>query len=723
LFSSLLNYRHSAASDELQWPQESGVQFLFGKERTNYPILMSVDDLGEGFATTAQTDHRIDARRMTAYLHAAVDSVVTALDHNHQAAVTSLSILPESERHQILAQFNATGFRYDEERLIHELFEEQVERTPEAIAVEIYGRSLTYGDLNARANQLARYLRTHGVLPDDPVGLCMERSLEMIIGVLGILKAGGAYVPLDPNYPTDRLTCMLEDTAPKVLLTQKRLIETLPKSSATILALDNSWTEIAGFASTNLPRTELNLTADTGAYVIFTSGSTGRPKGTVMAHRSMMNLMQWHRSQFRPAQRTLQFAALSFDVGFQEIFATLTTGGHLVLLDEWVRRDATALVKLLQDRSIERLFVPPLVLQSLAESLNAARRPPMTLQDIITAGEQLRISPEIRSLFTHLSSCRLHNHYGPTETHVVTALTLQGNPADWPTFPAIGYPISNTQIYILDPQRNPVPIGAPGEIYIAGEGVARGYLHRPDLTEQRFIADPFANDPSARMYRTGDLGRWTANGCIDYLGRNDEQVKIRGYRIELGEIEAQLAIHQDVKDAVVITRADTSGEKRLVAYVTERDQRTVTVDSLRAYLKQLLPEYMVPSAFVILETLPVTPSGKLNRRMLPAPGLDAYSTGQHEPPQGPIEQTIARLWQELLHIERVGRQSNFFELGGHSLHGMKLVTKISQCFGVDLPVIALFEHPTVEDLAACVVAGLDDGSPEGAVAEFEEGIL
>ena len=380
-------------------------------------------------------------------------------------------------------------------------------------------------------------------------------------------------MPLDPNYPSERLQYMLEDAAPRVVLTQEKLKEILPATQAEVIALDAKWKEIAGYSEGSLPAVELGLSAQNLVYVIYTSGSTGRPKGTAMAHRSMVNLIEWHRKSFlaNEGKRVLQFAALSFDVAFQEIFSTLCTGGTLVLLDEWIRRDAQALSEFLSSQCIQRLFVPPLMLQSVAECVKTARAVPVSLQDVITAGEQLRISPEIASFFKRIDGCRLHNHYGPTESHVVTALTLTGDPDQWPVLPAIGQPISNTQIYVLDEQGQPVPIGVAGEIYIGGANVARGYLNRPELTAQRFIADPFSADPHARMYKTGDLGRWRADGTIEYLGRNDDQVKIRGYRIELGEIEAQLARHEQVKEAAVVMREDVAGEKRLVAYITQRE--------------------------------------------------------------------------------------------------------------------------------------------------------
>jgi len=703
LFTTLLNYRHEAPDPESEWSSVVGVQVLASYNRTNYPITLSVDDLAEGFVLSAQTDWRIDPARITGYLRTAVQSLVKALEAEEPTPALGLSILPDSERQQLLKSFNATRAEYPRQQLIHELFEEQVRRTPNALAVLHDRQSLTYAELNDKANQLARYLSNQGIGPDSLVGICVERGLKMVVGLLGTLKAGGAYLPLDPNYPLERLQYMLEDATPQVVLTQEELRAVLPASQAQVIALDTKLKEVAGYVRENLPAAELGLTPRNLVYVIYTSGSTGRPKGTAMAHGSMVNLIEWHRRDLGAAQgqRVLQFAALSFDVAFQETFSTLCTGGTLVLLDEWMRRDVRALADFLQSHAIQRMFVPPLMLQTLAEHGHSTGTVPDALQDIITAGEALRVSPEIVSLFKRLKGSRLHNHYGPTETHVVTSLTLAGEPDQWPTLPAIGRPIANTQMYVLDEQHQPVPLGVVGEIYIGGTGVARGYLRRPELTSQRFIEDPFSSDPQARLYKTGDLGRWRGDGVLEYLGRNDDQVKIRGFRVELGEIEARLTQHERVKEAAVVAREDAAGEKRLVAYVTPREE-PASAEALRAYLKGLLPEYMVPSAFVMLQSLPLSPNGKLNRRGLPAPDLDAYATRQYEPPQGEIEQALAHIWQELLRVERIGRHDNFFELGGHSVLAMQMMVRVRSSLAEDIPMRWLFEHRTLRSLAAKV---------------------
>jgi len=705
LFSTILNYRHSVSQPDAQWARADGIRVVADLERTNYPITLSVDDLPEGFTVTALTDERIDPTRVCGYLCTALNALLDALEREPQCPALSLSILPSSERIELIHTFNATREAYPLGTVVHRLFEEQVARTPEAVALSHENRTLSYRELNGKANQLARYLRALGVDSGDLVAVCIDRSAEMVVALLGVLKAGAAYVPLDPNYPVERLRYMMQDASPKVVLTGEPLKEMLSRTDVRVVSIDVALAEVGHTPRENLSATESRVSPENLVYAIYTSGSTGQPKGTAMPHRAMVNLIEWHRATFAGNERAkvLQFAALSFDVAFQEIFSTLCTGGTLVLLDEWIRRDARALLALLRDCAVERLFLPPLMLQSLAESFKATQVVPRNLRDVITAGEQLRVSPEIVNFFQHLAGCRLHNHYGPTETHVVTALTLSGVPSEWPVLPSIGKPIANSQIYILDAQREPVPLGVVGEIYIAGVNLAHGYLHRPELTAERFVTDPFASDPNARMYKTGDLGRWCADGTIEYMGRNDSQVKIRGFRIELGEIEAQLASHDLVREAAVIVREDIAGEKRLVAYVTARTNAVPRAEELRLNARKVLPEHMVPSAFVMMERLPLTPSGKLDRRALPAPRVGSIETPRYEPPRGDVEEALARIWQELLRVERVGRNDNFFDLGGHSLLATRVMTHISDVLEVDLPLRAVFENPTIEALARAVL--------------------
>ncbi len=705
LFTALLNYLHNTLSfDADDGRMGEGVRLLERRQWTNFPILVSVEDKLDRFLVIAQTDREVDPRRIATYLLTAMESLVCALESAPDMQALQLPLLPEAEREQVIRSFNATVMESGSAKLIHELFEEQVARTPDATAVEHEGDALTYQALNQQANQLARYLMSRGVGPDRPVAVCFERGLDMLVGLLGTLKAGGAYLPLDPNYPAERLQQMVADAAPPVVLTQEVLRSKLPSSAAELIVLDTVRAQLAGQSDTNLTSAQTGLRPDHLLYVIYTSGSTGRPKGTAMPHRAMANLLAWHRRELPAAgKRVLQFAAFSFDVAFQEMFSTLCDGGTLVLLDEWIRRDAHALSDFINDQRIDRLFAPPLMLQSVAESCQAIGQVPGHLKDVITAGEQLRVSAEIRGFFGKLPGCRLHNHYGPTETHVVTALTLSGDPQQWPTLPSIGKPIANTQIYVLDARRQPVPIGVAGELYIGGANVARGYLYRDELTSTRFVRDPFSDRPQARLYKTGDLARWRADGTIEYLGRNDDQVKVRGFRIELGEIEAQLARHEAVKEAAVITHEETPGLRRLVAYVVARDSAAgPSVEELRGHLKSLLPDHMVPSAFVLLEQLPLTPSGKLDRRSLPAPAADAYVRQEYEAPQGEVEASLAKIWQEVLKVERVGRNDNFFELGGHSLLAMQVMVRIRSLLTLEIAIRELFDNPVLNSLAARV---------------------
>jgi len=594
--------------------------------------------------------------------------------------------------------FNATRVSYGGPGLIHQLFEERVHRSAQAVAVVYEGQSLTYAALNERANQLARYLREKGVAPDRLVGLCVERSLEMVVGLLGILKAGGAYVPLDPSHPTERLSYVLEDAAPTIVLTQERLKDRLPKSDVTVITLDSEWNEIGTRASENLPAGTLGLRSDHLAYVIYTSGSTGRPKGAMNEHRAVVNRLVWMQEQYRldDRDRVLQKTPFSFDVSVWEFFWTLMSGARLIVARPEGHRDPAYLTALIEATGVTTLHFVPSMLKAFLEQHHKGRCP--SVRHIVCSGEEL--SPSLQNKCLELlPQARLSNLYGPTECAVdVTAWDCVAD-ADCHRVP-IGRPIANTRIYILDGHLEPMPLGQMGEIYVAGVGVGRGYWNRPELTAERFLADPFNPDPQARMYRTGDLGRRRPDGAIEYLGRNDHQVKIRGFRIELGEIEAQLARHSAVQEAVVLAREDVQGEKRLVAYVVPREPSApATAEELRGHLKRTLPEYMVPSAYVALERLPTSPNGKLDRKALPTPDPASYPRRQYEAPQGEVEKALAEIWQALLRVRQIGRDEDFFELGGHSLLAVDLCGRVESRLGVEIPPSALLEAPTVKRLA------------------------
>jgi amino acid adenylation domain-containing protein len=592
---------------------------------------------------------------------------------------------------------------------VHELFEEQVLKTPEAIAVVYEGEPLTYGQLNGRANQLARYLRDQGVGPDQLVGLCVERGVEMVVGLLGILKAGGAYVPLDPNYPQERLAYLLQDASPRVLLTQERLRDRLMHSGMQAITLDSQWPQIATQSDTNLPAQALGLSSENLAYVIYTSGSTGKPKGAMNEHGGVVNRLHWMQERYAlgPEDRVLQKTPFSFDVSVWEFFWPLLNGARLIVARPQGHQDGLYLRDLIEEAEVTRLHFVPSMLRSFLDQYEPGRC--ASVRQIVCSGEELSGELE-RQCLQSLPQARLSNLYGPTEAAIDVTAWECGQHGPGSRVP-IGRPISNTQIYILDEGQQPVPIGVTGEVYIGGVGVGRGYWKRPQLTAERFIRDPFRTAADARMYRTGDLGRWRADGNIEYLGRNDSQVKLRGFRIELGEIESQLTRHARVREAVVLARQGAPGvaaEKRLVAYVTVREPSgspelgVLSVEELRSHLLGVLPEYMVPSAFVVLESLPLTPNGKLDRRALPAPDQEAYVRREYEAPQGETEVALAGIWQELLGVERVGRQDNFFELGGHSLLVTQLIARIREIFLLDIPLVTVFTAPSISALGEAI---------------------
>jgi amino acid adenylation domain-containing protein/thioester reductase-like protein len=604
---------------------------------------------------------------------------------------------------------------------IHQWFEEQVCQTPHTTAVVFGTDSLSYQDLNQRANALAHYLRQLNVGPETLVGLCLERSLDMIVALLAILKAGGAYVPIDPSYPPERIAFMLEDSQASVLLTEQTLAAALPLHAAKVICLDTEWERIAEENSGDL---ESLAGADNLAYVIYTSGSTGRPKGVAMSHRPLVNLLTWQLQAFKvSAARTLQFTPISFDVSFQEIFATLTAGGTLVLVSDAVRRNPETLLQYISVQRIERLFLPFVALQHLAEVAAAATQTPplnFALQDVITAGERLKVTNSIARWFSRLKGCTLTNQYGPSETHVVTSHTLGESPENWPMLPPIGRPIANTQVYLLEVnfQRTHDDIqlaspGKPGEIAIGGAALAQGYLNQPELSQRRFIANPFSDEPNAKLYRTGDLARYLPDGTLEFIERLDRQVKIRGVRVELGEVEAVLGQHAGVKQVAVIPKVDLTDHKVLAAFIVpnrlpnaETDNRQLLLD-LRDHLRQKLPHCMIPSAFMFLDQLPLTPSGKVDNRALP--NLDQPWMPLNPDfvlPRTPVETQLAEIWAQTLGIHQVGIDDNFFEMGGDSLRAVQLVFQVREAFQIDLPMVALFDAPTISQFAEAVNSAL-----------------
>ncbi|MBA2682591.1 MAG: amino acid adenylation domain-containing protein [Ktedonobacteraceae bacterium] len=649
-------------------------------------------------------------KRMLSHYIAILESIAA----DAEQPIALLPLLPTSERQQMLIAWNDTRRHHPQQGCLHHLFEAQAAQAPDTVAIVFEEQHVTYRELNERANKLAHYLQGLGVGPDAVVGLCLERSHAIVVGVLAILKAGGTYTPLDPHYPTQRLAFLLADTRMTVLLTQQRLLEHLPASTAPtvrVLCLDSEWQEVTAQPNT-CPRNTVG--PEHLAYVIYTSGSTGAPKGVAMPHASLVNLFRWQQrhSALPEGARTLQFASLSFDVASQEIFCTLGFGHTLVLLTEELRRDPGGMLRLLIEEAVERLFLPGVALQQLAEAASEAASVPTVLSEVITAGEQLQITAHVVNLFERLPNCRLVNQYGPSESHVVSAYTLSSAPSRWPALPPIGRPIDNTDLYVLDTYLQPVPVGVQGELYIGGRGVARGYFARPDLTAERFVPHPFSPLAGTRLYKTGDQVCYLPDSTIQFLGRRDQQVKIRGFRVELGEIEAVLTRHSAVHEAVVVARenrkdqdatAGASGDKYLVAYVVIPQETSPSLHTqLRHYLQTQLPDYMIPSRFIVLDTLPLTSHGKIDYRALLADIVDGEEDVSSSIPRTPLEEVLAAIWSELLHRERVGTQDNFFDLGGHSLLATRMVARVREALKVVIPLRMVFETPTIAGLATWI---------------------
>ncbi|MCT7989055.1 non-ribosomal peptide synthetase [Laspinema olomoucense] len=750
--------------------------------------------------------------RMAGHFQTLLEGIVA----NPKQSISELPLLTPAARHQLLVEWNNTSTEYPQNKCIHQLFEAQVEHSPDAVAVVFEGEQLTYRELNAKANQLAHYLQSLGVGPEVLVGICLERSVEMVIGLLGILKAGGAYVPLDPNYPKERLVFMLEDSSVPVLLAQEKLVEKLPPNSAHVVCLDSDWQEIADYREEN---PSSGVTSNNLAYVIYTSGSTGKPKGVLIEHKSLVNYITAMSAEYvlSEGDRILQFSSISFDASAEEIYTSLTSGATLVLRTHSMLDSVEEFLQKCGNWKLTVLALPTAYWHELTAFLSQKMCAfPPSLRLISIGGE--KALPDLATTWLKCvgQQVRLVNVYGPTETTVgATMCELSTADTTLKELP-IGRPIGNVQTYILDENQQPVPISIPGELHIGGAGLARGYLNRLELTDERFIRNPFSDSPTELLYKTGDLVRYLPDGNIEYLGRIDNQVKIRGFRIELGEIEAILTQHPDVLATAVIDREDTPGNKRLVAYLVSnlipdripyhtqcqleingnalkietQDistggvgligvpvlgkgssvrlhlqlpgedephwfsgtvvwshppqagirfqltpneqaqvarsvaylldtqelwktlQRTLT-RNLRDYLKQKLPDYMIPSAFVTIPALPLTPNGKIDRRALPAPDSFHYELqDKFVAPRTPSETKLAAIWAEVLGLEKVGIHDNFFELGGHSLQAAFLVSKISVEMNLKISVKLLFQHPTIAELAEAFPSSLTPLTPE-----------
>ncbi|KAG0043448.1 hypothetical protein BGZ83_011399, partial [Gryganskiella cystojenkinii] len=732
LFSGLLNYRHSplpstsvpltshgdVVSQE-GWFQYPGVQFLSSQERTNYPLSVSVDDFGTKIGLTAEVLQPLDPGHICGYMQEALSSLARALELTPHMAVEQLEVLSTEERQLLLKDWNATEEDYSDQQCLHQLFEQQVDRTPDAIALVHGDQSLTYAELNLRANSLAHRLIALGVKPDTLVAICVERSFAMIVGILAILKAGGAYVPLDPYYASDRLKDILRDAAPVCVVADivgRMAIGDADLSSLTVVdPNDESALSISDPIISTLTSRHL-------AYVIFTSGTTGKPKGVMIEHQGVVSyiMSQQQILGMRSSSRMIQFCSIGFDVSVLEIFGTLCCGGGLHLIPGDVCKDGELLWGYLERHCITHATLTPSVLQDCKK-----QSPLSTLSTLLVGGEVIS-NALVQQLFRLVPNGSIVNMYGPTET-IVDATSWKCSKNNMHDIVPIGRPLPNKTIYLLDTYGNPVPLGAIGEMYIGGVGVARGYLNRSQLTAERFLPDPFADQPGARMYKTGDLAQYLPDGNLVFLGRNDHQVKIRGFRIELGEIETRLSEHPLVSEAVVIALGEGSN-KRLVAYViaqqsvqlaqatgaTESSSAIQLALALRSFLETKLPDYMVPAAFVQMNAFPLTANGKLDQRALPNPGDNDYAHQCFEEPHGEVECALASIWSDLLDLERVSRHDNFFALGGHSLLAVQMISRLNS-LGHLVSVRTLFESPILSALARSLNQYVNIVAPPNAI--------
>jgi amino acid adenylation domain-containing protein len=654
--------------------------------QTNYPLVLAGYSEPELLLEIGYDRHDFDdatIARMLGHLQTLLEGIVA----NPQQRLSELSLLTEAERHQLLLAWNDTQREYAEKKCIHQLFEDQVDQTPDAIALVFEDEQLTYRELNSQANQLAHYLEKLGVGPEVLVGICVERSVEMMVGLLGILKAGGAYVPFDPWYPKERLAFMLEDTQAPVLLTQQRLADRFSKEGTRVVCLDAD-REIIALQSARTPVTD--VTANNMAYVLYTSGSTGRPKGVGIEHHSTVVMLNWAREVFAPEDfaSVLLSTSICFDLSIFEQFVPLSWGGKVILV-----KNALHLRTLPAANDVTLINTVP---STIAELVRADSIP-ASVHTVNLAGEPLQ-KYLVQQIYQQNTIQQVFNLYGPSEdTTYSTFALVRGEVVG---SPPIGRPIANTQVYILDRHLQSVPIGILGELYLGGAGLSRGYLNYPEMTAEQFIPNPFSAELGARLYKTGDLARYLPDGNIEFIGRLDYQVKVRGFRIELGEIETVLVGHPAVRETVVMAREDQPGDKRLVAYVVPQQQQTPTVNELSGFLRKKLPDYMVPSAFMMLQALPLTPNKKVDRQRLPAPErIRPELEKDFVAPRSPVEEVLARIWAQVLGVERVGIHDNFFELGGHSLLTMQVVSHIREVFKVELPLSSVFEAPTIAGFA------------------------
>ena len=695
LFQVMLNWRDRDQLLSFIGLEGLVIESLMAESRTSkFDLTLFATDCGNEIWLEMEysTDLFEDARiaRMLGHFQTLLESVVA----NPDEYLSELPLLTLAERRLMLEEWNRTELSYPRERLLHELIEEQVDRTPDAVAAVFEDRRVTYRQLNTRANRIAHHLRSLGVGPNVLVAVCLERSLDMLASLLGILKAGGAYVPLDPAYPKTRLDFILEDAHVSVVLAQERLRQLLTECKSLVVYVDSDRQLLSGAEITNLSST---AGPNDLAYVIYTSGSTGQPKGVAISHQSPVAFVHWAKSVFSQQEMSAVLCSTSicFDLSVFEIFATLAYGGKVILVE-----NALHLRELPAANEVTLINTVPSVMKEL---IGLGELPP-SVCTINLAGEPL--SAELVQRLYGLPAVRkVYDLYGPSETTTYSTFILRE--PDGPS--TIGRPIANTQIYILDSSLQPVPVGVVGELCIAGVGLAAGYLNRPELTAKKFVEHPFSQETGARLYRTGDLARYLADGNIEFLGRMDQQVKVRGFRIELGEIEARLKKHPEIDQCVVVAHENSYGDKNLVAHIVpSRTQSTLETSELKIFIKQELPEYMVPMMFAIVEHFPITPNGKIDRKALTTA---QYLTSEPEvqptsaPPQTPLEVHLQKIWERLLGVNNINIDDNFFNLGGHSLMAVRLISEINKSLNVSLPAQIFFLNPTIEELARVLLDG------------------
>ena len=681
--------------------QLSGVDLEF--KYSIFDLLVSINNGPEGCMGVFLYSTALFARPAMEQLARHYTVLLEEATANPDLPLELVSFLSQQERTQLLEEWNRTAEPDNQKCCLHELFEQQVERTPHGIALIAGGRKYTYQELNGRANRVAHYLIAKNIGPESLVGIALDRSLDMVVAILGVLKAGAAYVPLDPEYPRTRLECMLEDSQAKVLLTGSLLLQQLPPFAGTVVELDSQWAEIAAMSSQN---PAVSISPANLAYVIYTSGSTGKPKGVAICHSSVVTFLHWCRETFLPEElsRVLASTSICFDVSVFEIFTPLSFGGSMVMIGNALELTETAKVA-----GVTTVSTVPSAMRELVRM----KCIPESVRVINLGGEALS-GTLVREIYETTKVEKVFNLYGPSEDTTYSTFALVPRAHQGAAAP-IGKPIANSRVYVLDEWMQVVPVGVVGQLYIAGAGLARGYLNRPGLTAESFIPDPFSVNAGGRLYRTGDLFKWNADGNLEFLGRVDHQVKIRGFRIELGEIEAVLQQHAEVEHAAVLARDDGSGEKRLTAYVVARGRQEESARTLREYLKGKLPEYMVPSAFVLLDQLPLNANGKLDRKALPAP--ERRREEKHLPPRTPIEAELCRIWADVLKVDSVGIGDNFFELGGDSILSIQIVARAKKV-GLEFSPWQLLEQQTISGLAEIIARATSmTGRMEGVGAQ------